>query len=210
MNDYLRDPAAIEARSFDLIRAEADLSGLDPDEAQVAMRVAHACGEVAVIARLRFRNDAVRAGLAAVRAGAPVLCDAEMVRHGLSRRHLRGPLRCHLHDPGLAEAARAAGITRSMAAVDRWAMAGAVAVVGNAPTALFRLLERLQAGAPPPRLLIAMPVGFVGAAESKAAALAYAEAHGLPLITLEGRQGGSALAAAAMNAIARLAHGVRM
>ncbi len=209
MNDYLRDPTAIEAASFAAIRAATDLSGLDLDAAQVALRLVHACGDPAVVERLALENDPVAAGVAAVRAGAPVLCDVEMVRHGLTRRYLHGEVRCHLNDPGVAEAARRRGWTRTMAAVDHWDTDGAVVVVGNAPTALFRLLERLREGAPAPRLLVAMPVGFIGAAESKAAARDHARAHGLPLVTLHGRVGGSALACAAVNAIARLAAGER-
>ncbi len=207
--DYLRDPAAIEAASFAAIDAAVDLSGWEPGMARVARRLVHACGDPAVVERLEWVHDPVAAGVEAVQRGAVIVCDAEMVRHGISRRYLQGsPVRCHLHDPGVAETARERGWTRSMTAVDRWDLDGAVAVVGNAPTALFRLLERLQAEAVRPALLIAMPVGFIGAAESKEAALDYARASGLPLIVLRGRPGGSALACAAINAIARIAPGV--
>ncbi len=207
--DYLRDPAAIEAASFAAIDAAVALTGWEPGMARVARRLVHACGDPAVVERLTWVHDPVTAGRQALGRGAAVLCDVEMVRHGLSRRFLAGnPLLCHLHDPGVAESARARGWTRSMTAVDQWETQGAVVVVGNAPTALFRLLERLQAGAAKPALVIAMPVGFIGAAESKEAALEYARDSGLPLIALRGRVGGSALACAALNAIARMAAGV--
>lgn len=208
---YIRDAAAIEAESFRRIRACTDLSGFGPQGAQVAMRVVHACGDPGLIPGLVVPEGAVEAGIAAVARGAPVLCDVEMLRCGLTRRYLAAAPQCHLGTPEADARARAAGTTRTMAAVDAWPplMAGGIAAIGNAPTALFRLLEHLEAGAAPPALIVGLPVGFVGAAESKAALAAHAAATGQAAIWLRGRLGGSALAAACVNAIARLAHGER-
>jgi precorrin-8X/cobalt-precorrin-8 methylmutase len=204
--DYLRDPEAIEQASFHRIRELTRLDGLDADTAQLAMRLAHTCGEPDIVTDLALRNAPVAAGIAALGRAAPVLCDVEMVRHGLTRRFLGSKVYCHLH-----EAIPAPGETRTMAAVAHWLprLDGAVAVIGNAPTALFRLLEHLHDGAPRPALVVGMPVGFVGAVESKAALLETAEALGIPAITVTGRRGGSALAAAAVNALARLQQGIR-
>ncbi len=201
--DYLRDPAAIYARSFAIARAEADLDGLDDDAAALALRLIHACGRPDLAADLVVSPDAPAAGRAALAAGAAVLTDAEMVAHGIIRRHLpaSNPVVCRLTDPRVPGIAARIGNTRSAAAVDLWDdhLAGAVVAIGNAPTALYRLLERLAGGAPRPALVIGLPVGLVGAAESKQALIAHAD--GIPYITLRGRGGGSSLAAAAVNAL---------
>jgi len=195
---YLRDPEAIYRQSFALIRAETDLSSVPPGLHPLVLRLVHACGMPDILGNLAWGGDPGGAGRAALAAGAPVLVDAQMVAHGLSRRHLEtNRVICTL------DAAQAkAGDTRSAAAVEMWApyLAGAVVAIGNAPTALFRLLEILAAGAPRPAVILGFPVGFVGAAESKDALIA--AAGEVPFLTLRGRVGGSALAAAAVNALA--------
>lgn len=200
---YLRDPAAIYAESFRLIRAEADLDRLPPALVPVAVRLAHAIGDVSVIDALAWSDGAAEAGRAALAAGAPVLVDVEMVAHGVIRRFLKGSaVICTLNDPRVPDLACAGETTRTAAALDLWGMRldGAVVAIGNAPTALFRLLELLEAGAPTPACILGLPVGFVGAAESKEALIAAAPC---PYITVRGRRGGSALAAAAVNALAK-------
>lgn len=200
---YEKDGAAIYAASFATIRAEADLSGFDADEAQVAVRVIHACGMTDIVTDLRFGAGFVPAARSALRAGAAVLCDAQMVAYGVTRARLPAgnDVVCTLSDPGTAALAARLGTTRSAAAVDLWGdrLAGAVVAVGNAPTALFHLLERLEAGAPRPAAIIGMPVGFIGAAESKAALAARSP---VPWAIVAGRRGGSAMAAACVNALA--------
>jgi precorrin-8X/cobalt-precorrin-8 methylmutase len=201
--DYIRDGVAIYAKSFATIRAEADLSGLDPDEARVAVRVIHACGMVEIARDLHFGTGFCTAARAAVRAGRPILCDSQMVAHGITRRRLpaHNDVVCTLAEPTVPELAARLGTTRSAAALDLWGdrLAGALVVIGNAPTALFRLLELLGAGAPRPGAIVGMPVGFVGAAESKQALVGYGEA---PFVIVRGRKGGSAMAAATVNALA--------
>lgn len=201
---YLRDPDAIYAQSFATIRAEADLSALPVALHDVAIRMIHACGMVDIAADIRATPNVVSAARKALTAGAPIFCDCEAVRSSIIAKYLTGnELVVTLNDPAVHGLARRLGTTRSAAAVDLWRdrLAGAVVVIGNAPTALFHLLELLDAGAPKPAAIIAAPVGFVGAAESKAA-LAIGR-HGVPFITLLGRRGGSAIAAAALNAIAK-------
>lgn len=210
--DYLRDPDAIERQSFEQIRQLTDLSGFDTDQQQVAMRLVHTSGDPAIVDDLQFSPGAVAAGLAALAQGADVLCDIEMVSHGISRRYLRGQVRCFLNAPEVAERARQTGETRSMAAMTEWPlhMVGNIVAIGNAPTALFKLLELLDEGAPRPALIIGMPVGFINAAESKQALWEVAASEfQTPCITLRGRRGGSSLAAATLNAMARMSHGVR-
>ncbi|MCC9000491.1 MAG: precorrin-8X methylmutase [Candidatus Contendobacter sp.] len=210
--DYLRDPDAIERQSFEQIRTLTDLSHLDADQQQVAMRLVHTSGDPAIVGDLRFSPDAVAAGLAALAQGADVLCDIEMVSHGISRRYLRGQVRCFLNAPEVADRARQTGETRAMAAMSEWPlhMVGNIVAIGNAPTALFKLLELLDGGAPRPALIIGMPVGFINAAESKQALWEVAASEfQTPCITLLGRRGGSSLAAATLNALARMSHGVR-
>ena len=200
---YIRDGAAIYERSFAIIRAEADLEGFTPDEAEVAVRMVHASGLVALAGDIVFSPDLVGAARDALMAGAPVFCDAEMVAHGITRRFLPAgnPVICTLGDARVVPLAERLGTTRSAAAVDLWMgrLAGAVVAIGNAPTALFRLLELLADGAPKPAAILGMPVGFVGAAESKEALAAAAP---VPFATVRGRLGGSAITAAAVNALA--------
>ncbi|MCQ4161749.1 precorrin-8X methylmutase [Roseomonas sp. GC11] len=201
--DYIRDGAAIYEKSFATIRAEADLARFSPAEARVAVRVIHACGLVEVARHIRFAPGFTAAAEAALRAGAPILCDAKMVAQGITRPRLpaANDILCLLDDPRVPEHARAIGNTRSAAALDFWGerLRGAVVAIGNAPTALFHLLELIDAGAPPPAAIIGLPVGFVGAAESKEALAAW---NRVPWMIVEGRQGGSAMAVAAVNALA--------
>jgi precorrin-8X/cobalt-precorrin-8 methylmutase len=202
--DYLRDPAAIYAASFAAIQAEADFSGVAKEARDLAIRLIHACGMTDLTADLVVSPGAVAAGRRALQHGAKILCDAEMVAHGIIRRTLpaASEIICRLNDPSVAPLAERQRTTRSAAQVDLWDgdLRGAVVAIGNAPTALFRLLERIDAGAPKPALIIGMPVGFVGAAESKAELVR--DSRGIPFITVTGRRGGSALAAAAVNAVA--------
>lgn len=201
---YLRDPAAIYRRSFALIEAEADLSRFPADLRPLAMRVAHAAGDTAILADLAWSAGAVAAGRRALAEGAAILVDSAMVAAGIIVSRLPAPneIVCTLHQAGVPDIARRLETTRSAAAVELWRprLAGAVVAIGNAPTALFRLLEMLEAGAPRPAAIIGVPVGFVGAAESKQALIARAD--GVPYLTVRGRRGGSALAAAAVNALA--------
>jgi len=209
--DYLQDPAGIERESFVRIRACTDLQRFDHEQAQVAMRIVHSAGDPQLVEQLQFSVDAVSAGRAALEKGAPLLCDTEMVSRGITRSLLDSPVHCFLNSAGVPDLARQRGETRTMAALDHWLplLSGSVAAIGNAPTALFRLLELLADGAPPPALIIGMPVGFVGAAESKQALLEFSVVAGRPpMITLSGRAGGSALAASVVNALARMNRGV--
>ncbi len=202
--DYIRDGAAIYRQSFATIRAEADLSGLPPDLAPVAVRIIHACGLVEVVQDLMFSPDVGSAARAALRAGAPILCDSEMVAHGITRARLPADnaVVCTLRDPSVPDLAKEIGNTRSAAALELWRpqLAGSVVAIGNAPTALFRLLEMLADGAPKPAAILGFPVGFVGAAESKDALAEHS--YGIPFLAVRGRRGGSAMAAAAVNALA--------
>ena len=202
--DYLRDPDEIYRRSFEIVRAETDLDRLPAGLHAIALRVVHACGIPDIVANLDWGGDPDAAGRAALTAGAPVIADCRMVADGVIRRLLPAdnPVRCFLDEPGLADRARRTRTTRSAAAVDRWLphLDGAVVAIGNAPTALFRLLEILRDGGPRPAVIVAFPVGFVGAAESKRT---LAESEGVPpFVTVHGRRGGSAVTAAAINAIA--------
>jgi len=202
---YLRDGAAIYRRSFAIIRAEADLSRFTPDQAEIVVRMIHACGQVGIAEQIRFGDDLVGAARTALAAGAPILCDSEMLAHGITRARLPAgnAVICTLNDRRTAAIAAKNGTTRSAAALDLWLdrLGGAVVAVGNAPTALFRLLELLAAGAPKPAAILGIPVGFVGAAESKEALAA--TARGVPFLIVRGRIGGSAITAAAVNALAR-------
>ncbi len=202
--DYVRDPDEITRRSFAVVRAEADLKALPPDMEPVAVRLIHASGMTDIVADLAFSPAAADAGRRALADGAPILTDAEMVAHGIIRARLpaANEVICRLGAPEVAAAARAQGTTRSAAAVDLWRprLSGAVVAVGNAPTALFRLLELIAEGAGTPAFIAAFPVGFIGAAESKNALIEHAGA--VPFVTLRGRRGGSAMAAACINAIA--------
>lgn len=203
--DYIRDGNAIYERSFAMVREEADLSAFTPEQAEIAIRMIHACGQVEAAQHFRFSPDFVGAARSALNAGKPILCDAEMVAHGVTRARLpaRNEVVCTLRDPRTPELAKTIGNTRSAAALDLWAekLDGAVVAIGNAPTALFYLLELLERGAPRPAAIIGMPVGFVGAMESKDA-LAESPLH-IPYAIVRGRLGGSAMTAAAINAVAR-------
>jgi len=202
---YLREGAAIYERSFAIIRQEADLAAFSPDEAEIVVRMIHACGVVEAAGQIGFGGDLVGAARRALATGAPILCDAEMVAHGITRARLpaHNDVICTLRDTRVPPLAAELRTTRSAAALELWGerLAGAVVAVGNAPTALFRLIEMLDAGAAKPAAIIGVPVGFVGAAESKAALAA--DPHGVPFLMVRGRMGGSAMAAAAVNALAR-------
>lgn len=201
---YVHDPAEIYRRSFATIRAEADLADLPADLEALAVRLIHACGMPEIVADLAYRPGAGDCGRHAIAHGAPILVDTDMVAHGVIRSRLPAASQvvCTLHDPAVPVRAQAARLTRSAAAVELWQpyLEGAVVAIGNAPTALFRLLELIDAGAPPPAVVLAFPVGFVGAAESKEALIEHG--GGIPFVTLRGRRGGSAMAAAAVNALA--------
>jgi precorrin-8X/cobalt-precorrin-8 methylmutase len=202
---YLRDAAAIYERSFAIIRAEADLARFSAEEADIVVRMIHACGVVDAARHVVFGPNLVAAARGALAAGAPILCDAEMVAQGITRARLpvRNEVICTLNDPRTATLAKKLDTTRSAAALDLWLdrLAGAVVAVGNAPTALFRLLDLIDAGAPKPAAILGIPVGFVGAAESKEALTA--DSRGVPFLIVRGRMGGSAMTAAAINALAR-------
>jgi precorrin-8X/cobalt-precorrin-8 methylmutase len=202
--EYEKDGAEIYRQSFATIRAEADLAGLPAEVSQVAVRMIHACGMVDLVRDLVHSPDVVVRARAALRAGAPILCDAQMVASGVTRKRLPAgnDVICTLSDPSVPELAAKMGTTRSAAALELWRdrLEGSVVAVGNAPTALFRLLEMIEEGAPRPAAVIGVPVGFIGAAESKEALAAHP--LGLEHLVVRGRRGGSAMAAAAVNAIA--------
>ncbi|MFD4830032.1 precorrin-8X methylmutase [Streptomyces uncialis] len=202
--DYEKDGAEIYRRSFATIRAEADLTGLPDDVGRVAVRMIHACGMVDLVRDLAHSPAVVSRAREALRAGAPILCDATMVASGVTRKRLpaANEVICTLSDPTVPDLAARLGTTRSAAALELWRdrLDGAVVAVGNAPTALFRLLEMIEEGAPRPAAVIGVPVGFIGAAESKDELAAHPS--GLEYLVVRGRRGGSAMAAAALNAIA--------
>lgn len=202
--DYIRDGAAIYERSFAIIRAESDLSRFPGAAGRVVVRMIHACGMTDLPRDVEMSPDFAAAGEAALRAGAPILCDSKMVANGITRARLPAgnDVVCTLDDPEVAALAGRMGTTRSAAAMELWRprLAGALVVIGNAPTSLFRLLEMLDAGAPLPAAVIGIPVGFVGAAESKEALARDGRA---PFLVVHGRRGGSAMAAAAVNALAQ-------
>jgi precorrin-8X/cobalt-precorrin-8 methylmutase len=202
-HDHIRDGAEIYRRSFAIIRHEADLARFDSVEERVAVRIIHACGMVDIASEILFSAGAVRAAVAAIKHGAPILCDAKMVAHGVTRSRLPADnaVICTLDDARVPALAAKLRTTRSAAALELWRerLAGAVVAIGNAPTALYRLFELLDEGVPPPAAIIGMPVGFVGAAESKEALIADQR---VPCLVVRGRKGGSAMAAAAVNALA--------
>ncbi|MFD7593373.1 precorrin-8X methylmutase [Kitasatospora sp. NPDC059812] len=204
MIEYEKDGASIYRQSFATIRAEADLAALPADVSQVAVRMIHACGMVDLVEDLVYSPGVVASAREALRAGAPILCDVNMVASGVTRKRLPADneVVCTLTDPSVPELARKMGNTRSAAAMELWLprLEGAVVAVGNAPTSLFRLLEMIEAGAPRPAAVIGVPVGFIGAAESKQALAEHPS--GLEHLVVRGRRGGSAIAAAAVNAIA--------
>ncbi|WP_414543677.1 precorrin-8X methylmutase [Nostoc sp. CCY0012] len=204
MPDYIRDANEIYKTSFAIIRAEANLDVLPPDVAKVAVRLIHACGMTDIVTDLGYSPEAVKSGRAALAAGAPILCDCRMVAEGITRSRLpaNNQVLCTLYDAEVPAIAKRLRNTRSAAALELWRLhlEGAVVAIGNAPTALFRMLEMLDGRVPRPALILGFPVGFVGAAESKAALAA--NSRGVPFLTLHGRRGGSAIAAAAVNALA--------
>jgi precorrin-8X/cobalt-precorrin-8 methylmutase len=201
--DYIRDGAEIYRRSFAIIRREADLARFTTEEERVAVRIIHACGMIEAAADIAFSAGAVLAGIAALEAGAPILCDSKMVANGVTRSRLprANEIICTLDAPSVPALAASLGTTRTAAALELWRdrLGGAVVAIGNAPTALFRLLELLDQGVPPPACIIGMPVGFVGAAESKEALISDGR---VPCLCVRGRKGGSAMTAATINALA--------
>jgi precorrin-8X/cobalt-precorrin-8 methylmutase len=205
MTDYLRDGTAIYQQSFAIIRAEADLSRFSDAEADVAVRMLHACGMVEIARNIVFAGEVITAAREALDAGAAILCDSEMVSHGVTRARLPAgnAVICTLRDPTIPALAERLGTTRSAAALELWLdrLEGSIVAIGNAPTSLFRLLEMLDEGAPRPAAILGIPVGFVGAAESKEALIA--NPRGVPFIAVRGRVGGSAMTAAAVNGLAR-------
>jgi precorrin-8X/cobalt-precorrin-8 methylmutase len=200
---YIRDGAEIYRRSFAIIRGEADLARFTAEEERVAVRIIHACGIISVSPDMAFSPGAVTAGIAALAVGAPILCDAKMVANGVTRARLPrdNAVICTLDDPEVPGLAARLRTTRTAAAMELWRpnLKGAVVAIGNAPTALYRLLELLDEGLAPPACVIGMPVGFVGAAESKAALIADGR---VPSLVVRGRMGGSAMTAATVNALA--------
>jgi precorrin-8X/cobalt-precorrin-8 methylmutase len=203
MTSYIQDGAEIYRRSFAIIRDEADLSRFSAEEERVAVRIIHACGMVEVAADILFAPGAVLAGIAALATGAPILCDSQMVATGITRTRLPcdNEIICALDTPSVPALSLSLGTTRTAAAIELWRdkLAGAVVAIGNAPTALFRLLELLHEGVPAPACVVGMPVGFVGAAEAKEALMANVR---VPYLCVRGRKGGSAMTVAAINALA--------
>ena len=203
--DYVDDPTAIYRASFAAIRAEADLASVPADAERVAVRMIHACGDPGLVSDLEVHPGLISAARDALRSGAPIFTDAEMIASGVTRRRLPAgnQVRCLLHDPRVAELARRWSTTRSAAAVSLWGedLAGAVVAIGNAPTALFALLELISDGGPRPAAVLGIPVGFIGSAESKLALTQHPS--GVPYLVVRGRRGGSALCAAALNALAQ-------
>jgi precorrin-8X/cobalt-precorrin-8 methylmutase len=203
--DYLRDGAAIYERSFAIIRNEADLSRFTPEEAEIVVRMIHACGQVSAAELIEFAPGLVEAARGALLRGAPILCDAAMLAHGITVARLpaKNEVVCTLRDPSVPKLAAKLGTTRSAAALELWGdrLEGALVAIGNAPTALFHLLDKLESGASRPAAILGIPVGFVGAAEAKQALAA--NAFGVPYLIVRGRMGGSAMTAAAVNALAK-------
>ena len=203
MFDYIRNPSEIYARSFDIIRSETDLSSIPKDAQDIAVRIIHACGMPEIISEMKITDDFATAARNALVQQRPILVDVEMVRHGIIARQLPSGVKiiCTLNDSRAREIGIAQSITRSAAATQLWRenLEGAIVVIGNAPTALFALLEMIDAGAPKPACIVGMPVGFVGAAESKAELIT--NNRGLPYATIKGRKGGSAMASSVINAL---------
>ncbi|MCM0591525.1 MAG: precorrin-8X methylmutase [Gloeotrichia echinulata IR180] len=204
MPDYIRDANEIYRNSFAIIRSEANLEILPADVAKVVVRMIHACGMTDIVTDVGYSPTAVLSGRTALAAGASILCDCRMIAEGITRKRLpaNNQIICTLNEPTVPELAQKLGTTRSAAALELWRshLAGAVVAIGNAPTALFRLLEMLDQGAPKPAVILGFPVGFVGALESKAALAE--DSRNVPFLTLHGRRGGSAIATAAVNALA--------
>jgi len=203
--DYEINPQKIEESSFQQIRQLTNLAKYDREQQQVVMRIVHSLGMPSLSEQVRFSERACEAGMAALQANCTILCDVEMVKQGVTKRMITQEPLCYLNHPDVAAQAKALGETRSMTALAKWqpTLAGSVVLIGNAPTALFRLLELLESGADKPALIIGMPVGFVGAAESKQALWDVHQSLGVECITLLGREGGSAVTAATCNALLR-------
>ncbi len=201
--NYLKDPTKIYARSFEIIRSETDLSTIPNDAHDIAVRIIHACGMPEIISDLVISEDFVAAANTVLTNKRSILVDVEMVRHGIIARQLPADVEiiCTLNDPRAREIGIAQSITRTAAATQLWKenLAGAIVVIGNAPTALFALLEMIDSGAPKPACIAGFPVGFVGAAESKAELIA--NSRGIPFATIKGRKGGSAMASSVVNAL---------
>jgi precorrin isomerase len=204
MFDYIRDGNEIYRKSFEMIRLESDLEKFPEDVSKVAVRMIHACGMTDIVKDLEYSSTVVQSGKKALIAGAPILCDSYMVAEGVTKKRLpkNNKVICTLNDPEVPQLAKRLRNTRSAAALEFWRfhIEGAIVVIGNAPTALFRLLEMLDEGIPRPAVILGFPVGFVGAVESKVALAA--DSRNVPFLTLHGRRGGSAIAAAAVNALA--------
>jgi precorrin isomerase len=204
MFDYIRDGNEIYRNSFAIIRSESNLERFPEDVAKVAVRMIHACGMTDIVNDLEYSSTVVQSGKKALIAGAPILCDSYMVAEGVTKKRLpkNNKVLCTLNDPEVPQLAKRLRNTRSAAALEFWRfhIEGAIVVIGNAPTALFRLLEMLDEGIPRPAVILGFPVGFVGAVESKVALAA--DSRNVPFLTLHGRRGGSAIAAAAVNALA--------
>jgi precorrin isomerase len=204
MFDYIRDGNEIYRKSFEMIRLESDLEKFPEDVSKVAVRMIHACGMTDIVKDLEYSSTVVQSGKKALIAGAPILCDSYMVAEGVTKKRLpkNNKVLCTLNDPEVPQLAKRLRNTRSAAALEFWRfhIEGALVVIGNAPTALFRLLEMLDEGIPRPAVILGFPVGFVGAVESKVALAA--DSRNVPFLTLHGRRGGSAIAAAAVNALA--------
>ena len=207
--DYIHDPTLIEKESFRQIRTLTELDHLPIEAQQVVMRVVHSVGIPSVATQVKLSDHACESGIQALKKGAAILCDVEMVKQGITKRMIKTDPLCFLNAEGVPELAKATGETRTMAALTAWLpyLAGSVVVIGNAPTALFRLLEMIDQGAPKPALIIGMPVGFVGAAESKQALWDVHKELGIECITLLGREGGSAVSSATCNALLRCIKG---
>ena len=207
--DYIHDPTLIEKESFRQIRTLTELDHLTIEAQQVVMRVVHSVGIPSVAAQVKFSENACESGIQALKKGAAILCDVEMVKQGITKRMIKTEPLCFLNAQGVPELAKKTGETRTMAALTSWLphLKGSVVVIGNAPTALFRLLEMIDQGAPKPALIIGMPVGFVGAAESKQALWDVHQELGIECITLLGREGGSAVSSATCNALLRCIKG---
>ena len=211
MENYLKDPRGIEEKSFSLIRQHTDLSGFSDRQQQVVMRLVHTCGDPEIAGAVRISEGAMDAGMTALQADCDVLCDVEMVKQGVTKRYWPKEPLCFLHHQGVEGKAKSNGESRTMTALHWWRpyLQGGIVLIGNAPTALFRLMEMLEQGTPRPALIIGMPVGFVGAPESKSYLWTHHQRLECECITLLGRSGGSAMAAAAFNSLARLKHGIR-
>ena len=211
MDPYLKDPVEIENRSFAMIKSATDLSGFDEMQQQIVMRLVHTCGNPDIVNQVCISEHAVARGVAALNNSCKVLCDVEMVKHGLTKRFLDQTPLCFLNHDDVPALAKQSGETRSMTALSLWQphIESSICIIGNAPTALFRLMEMLESGCPKPALIIAIPVGFVGASESKAYLWEQHKALGVECITITGRTGGSALAAGAFNTLIRLQRGLR-